>query len=161
MKGKKTNGLPVKSSKLSAADSSKSKVLNGKGDDKSRQATVQKDPSASAVYKSLFTSSDKAKKQGSAHWVTYNPFYNWETIHITLINVQSVLNKKFKILYAHMMDSVRLCKCCKDVQLELFCKMREDRIHISMQNDSNTFCITICSLFLIPLLLCRSLLRNM
>ena len=39
--------------------------------------SIQKDPSASTVYKSLFTSSNKARNQQSAHWVTYNPFYNW------------------------------------------------------------------------------------
>nr|XP_022314754.1 protein RTF2 homolog [Crassostrea virginica] len=38
--------------------------------------SIQKDPSASTVYKSLFTSSNKARNQQSAHWVTYNPFYN-------------------------------------------------------------------------------------
>ncbi|KAK3091639.1 hypothetical protein FSP39_021444 [Pinctada imbricata] len=67
-KGKLTNGIPVKSSKLNG-------LANGKTDDKTK-ISVQKDPSASSAYKSLFTSSDKAKKQGSAHWVTYNPFYN-------------------------------------------------------------------------------------
>ena len=38
--------------------------------------SVAKDPNASDVFKSLFTSSDKAKNQTKAHWVTYNPFYN-------------------------------------------------------------------------------------
>lgn len=38
--------------------------------------SVAKDPNASDVFKSLFTSSEKAKKQTKAHWVTYNPFYN-------------------------------------------------------------------------------------
>lgn len=38
--------------------------------------SVAKDTNASKVYKSLFTSSDKAKTQTRAHWVTYNPFYN-------------------------------------------------------------------------------------
>lgn len=38
--------------------------------------SVAKDGNASTVYKSLFTSSDKAKSQTRAHWVTYNPFYN-------------------------------------------------------------------------------------
>jgi hypothetical protein len=39
--------------------------------------SVAKDDNASSVYKSLFTSSDKAKSQTRAHWITYNPFYNW------------------------------------------------------------------------------------
>lgn len=38
--------------------------------------SVAKDPKASEVYKSLFTSHDSAKTQERAHWVTYNPFYN-------------------------------------------------------------------------------------
>ncbi|XP_049537199.1 replication termination factor 2 [Anopheles darlingi] len=38
--------------------------------------SVAKDPKASAVYKSLFTSHDSEKDQKRAHWVTYNPFYN-------------------------------------------------------------------------------------
>lgn len=39
-------------------------------------SSVAKDPKASEVYKSLFTSHDSAKQQERAHWVTYNPFYN-------------------------------------------------------------------------------------
>ncbi|XP_052869653.1 replication termination factor 2 isoform X2 [Anopheles cruzii] len=38
--------------------------------------SVAKDPKASAVYKSLFTSHESEKDQQRAHWVTYNPFYN-------------------------------------------------------------------------------------
>lgn len=38
--------------------------------------SVAKDPAASEVYKSLFTTHEKAKKQTKAHWITYNPFYN-------------------------------------------------------------------------------------
>jgi len=38
--------------------------------------SVASDPNVSDTYKSLFTTSDKAKEQGKAHWVTYNPFYN-------------------------------------------------------------------------------------
>ena len=37
--------------------------------------SVQDDPNASSVYKSLFTSSEKAKNQQKAHWVTFNPQY--------------------------------------------------------------------------------------
>lgn len=39
--------------------------------------SVQKDPKASEVYKSLFTSSDEAKKQNTQHsgWVSFNPQY--------------------------------------------------------------------------------------
>jgi hypothetical protein len=38
--------------------------------------SVATDPNASKTYKSLFTSSETAKDQQRAHWVTYNPFYN-------------------------------------------------------------------------------------
>uniref|UniRef100_A0A182PQ35 Replication termination factor 2 n=1 Tax=Anopheles epiroticus TaxID=199890 RepID=A0A182PQ35_9DIPT len=38
--------------------------------------SVAKDPKASAVYKSLFTTHESEKDQKRAHWVTYNPFYN-------------------------------------------------------------------------------------
>lgn len=37
--------------------------------------SIAKDPSASAAYKSLFTSHTSAKSQGKAHWVTHNPLY--------------------------------------------------------------------------------------
>ncbi|KAH9498468.1 Replication termination factor 2 [Bulinus truncatus] len=39
------------------------------------QASIQKDPRASKTFKSLFTTSDEAKNQKQAHWVTYNPLY--------------------------------------------------------------------------------------
>lgn len=38
--------------------------------------SVSKDPNASEVYKSLFTTHEKAVNQTKGHWVTYNPFYN-------------------------------------------------------------------------------------
>lgn len=38
--------------------------------------SVAKDPNASDVYKSLFTTHHSDKEQNRAHWVTYNPFYN-------------------------------------------------------------------------------------
>lgn len=38
--------------------------------------SVAKDPNASDVYKSLFTSHKSEKEQNRAHWITYNPFYN-------------------------------------------------------------------------------------
>ncbi|XP_017834977.1 replication termination factor 2 [Drosophila busckii] len=38
--------------------------------------SVAKDPKASDVYKSLFTTHKTDKEQERAHWVTYNPFYN-------------------------------------------------------------------------------------
>lgn len=38
--------------------------------------SVARDPKASDVYKSLFTTHKSEKEQSRAHWVTYNPFYN-------------------------------------------------------------------------------------
>lgn len=38
--------------------------------------SVAKDPKASEVFKSIFTSHKSAKAQDRAHWITYNPFYN-------------------------------------------------------------------------------------
>jgi len=38
-------------------------------------SSVQNDPNTSEVYKSLFTSHEKAKNQTKAHWVTFNPQY--------------------------------------------------------------------------------------
>lgn len=40
-----------------------------------KSKSIQDDPNASEVFKSLFTSSSKAKNQTKAHWVTYNPQY--------------------------------------------------------------------------------------
>lgn len=38
--------------------------------------SVAKDPKATEVFKSLFTSHRSASEQTRAHWITYNPFYN-------------------------------------------------------------------------------------
>ncbi|XP_076284265.1 replication termination factor 2 [Lasioglossum baleicum] len=38
--------------------------------------SVAKDPKATEVFKSLFTSHKSAAEQDRAHWITYNPFYN-------------------------------------------------------------------------------------
>lgn len=37
--------------------------------------SVQNNPNSSKTFKSLFTSSEAAKSQKQAHWVTYNPLY--------------------------------------------------------------------------------------
>lgn len=39
--------------------------------------SVSKDPKATEVFKSIFTSHKSEQEQDRAHWVTYNPFYNW------------------------------------------------------------------------------------
>ncbi|CAK9813879.1 Replication termination factor 2 [Anthophora quadrimaculata] len=38
--------------------------------------SVAKDPKASEVFKSIFTTHKSAAQQDRAHWITYNPFYN-------------------------------------------------------------------------------------
>lgn len=63
---KEENGVPRKNGKVEDPAYKKSK------DDYS----VAQDPSASKVFKSIFTSHKSAKTQEKAHWVTYNPFYN-------------------------------------------------------------------------------------
>lgn len=64
---KVTNGIAVKSSKLA----------NGKpAGDQVKPKSIQDDPSASKAFKSLFTTSEKAKNQPKGHWVTFNPQYN-------------------------------------------------------------------------------------
>jgi hypothetical protein len=40
-----------------------------------KKGSIQKDPKASSAYKSLFTSSDRAKNQMKGHWVTSNPYW--------------------------------------------------------------------------------------
>jgi len=42
----------------------------------SKGYSVNKDPAASEVYKSLFTTHESAKNRPKAHWVTFNPCYN-------------------------------------------------------------------------------------
>ncbi|KAL5110664.1 Replication termination factor 2 [Taenia crassiceps] len=37
--------------------------------------SVQDDPNASSAFKSLFTTSEEARRQPKAHWVTFNPLY--------------------------------------------------------------------------------------
>lgn len=37
--------------------------------------SIQEDPNVSSVYKSLFTTSEEAKRQPKSHWVTFNPLY--------------------------------------------------------------------------------------
>ena len=44
--------------------------------DAKRPKSIQDDPNVSSVFKSLFTTCEKAKSQQKAHWVTYNPQYN-------------------------------------------------------------------------------------
>jgi len=59
-----------KSSKMEAPDSSV-KTANGKP-----SSALQKDPSKSEVYKSLFSSHKSAANKPKGNWVTYDPRYN-------------------------------------------------------------------------------------
>ena len=37
--------------------------------------SIQDDPTVSKALKSIFTTSDAAKKQPAQHWITHNPLY--------------------------------------------------------------------------------------
>ena len=71
-KDSKLNGTKLAGSKPKTVNG----TLNGHSDIVKKTGSIQSDPKASAAYKSLFTSSEKAKNQASAHWVTYNPHWN-------------------------------------------------------------------------------------
>ena len=62
-----------KKAKLASASSSIAAAVAVAG--KQPFMSVQNDPKASEVFKSLFTSSARAKNQQKAHWVTFNPQY--------------------------------------------------------------------------------------
>ncbi|XP_033737488.1 replication termination factor 2-like isoform X1 [Pecten maximus] len=75
-----TNGTSSHISKLANGKAdSRSRRMNGKTEEAKKPkngGSVQDNPKASKVYKSLFTTSDLAKNQQNAHWVTFNPQYN-------------------------------------------------------------------------------------
>ena len=50
-----------------------SKIVAGRTEQSGK--SIQKDPNATKAFKSLFTTSDKAKNQQTPHWITYNPCY--------------------------------------------------------------------------------------
>ena len=54
-----------------SSSSSSAKTSNGK-----HSSSVQKDPSKSEVYKSLFSSHKSAANKPKGHWVTFDPRYN-------------------------------------------------------------------------------------
>lgn len=70
-----------KNSEASSSVKANNKRLNEEVYDPAYKKTkssysVAKDPSASGVYKSLFTTHENAKNHSKAHWITCNPFYN-------------------------------------------------------------------------------------
>lgn len=73
-----TNGTAGTSKLASGNDRQKAKLAGGaKGDSKLAKGskTIQDDPKASSVYKSLFTTSAASKNQQQGPWVTFNPQY--------------------------------------------------------------------------------------
>ncbi|XP_076440768.1 replication termination factor 2-like isoform X2 [Babylonia areolata] len=73
-KSKLTNGCSV-DSKLSTGSKGGSKLMNGDSRGTKAVKSIQDDPKASSVYKSLFNTCEQAKKQVQGHWVTFNPQY--------------------------------------------------------------------------------------
>ncbi|XP_054720198.1 replication termination factor 2-like [Uloborus diversus] len=78
------NGIPLTNGKTSKLNGKADALShNGKASSKAldlphkaqKEYSIAKDPSASAAYKSLFTSHKSAKTQGKAHWITHNPLY--------------------------------------------------------------------------------------
>jgi len=64
-------GTAAKSSTPAASTSSTSKTSSAE----KKLKTIQNDPQATEVFKSLFNTHKTAKQQQQAHWVTYNPQY--------------------------------------------------------------------------------------
>ncbi|XP_003395426.1 replication termination factor 2 [Bombus affinis] len=64
----KNGTVKVNSNRTEAEDPAYKKVKDN--------YSVAKDPKASEVFKSIFTTHKSAAEQDRAHWVTYNPFYN-------------------------------------------------------------------------------------
>ena len=78
-----TDEPAAKTSKTASDKMGKQKAATSNGTDQTKGGkrktteSVQDDPTASETYKSLFTSCDEAKKQGTQHsgWVSFNPQY--------------------------------------------------------------------------------------
>ena len=69
------------SKQLKTASAAKSATTSGAGktalasSSGKKVKSIQDDPNATEVYKKLFNSHESAKRQQTAHWVTYNPQY--------------------------------------------------------------------------------------
>ena len=76
---KKVTTDPTTTTTAVAAAMSKSKRSIESDDvkkvDAKKPKSIQEDPNASDVFKSLFNTSEKAKNQTRGHWVTFNPQY--------------------------------------------------------------------------------------
>lgn len=69
---------PLATNQLSDENSSEEpKKKERRSDEEKKQPnqSIQQDPNATSVYKSLFVTSEEAKRQPKSHWVTYNPLY--------------------------------------------------------------------------------------
>lgn len=74
-KAKVARNGETKRKEKTVTETSSSKHKSKTAAEKTR--TIQRDPDTSDTYKSLFTSSSEAKKQGQQHsgWVSFNPQY--------------------------------------------------------------------------------------
>ncbi|CAK9822444.1 Replication termination factor 2 [Anthophora retusa] len=64
----KASAMKISNNRTEAEDPAYKKVKDN--------YSVAKDPKASEVFKSIFTTHKSAAEQDRAHWITYNPFYN-------------------------------------------------------------------------------------
>ena len=69
-----SSSAAAKSSTHAASTTSGSRPAKLSGTEK-KAKTIQDDPEATEVFKSLFNTHKTAKQQQQAHWVTYNPQY--------------------------------------------------------------------------------------
>ncbi|KAI1703105.1 protein RTF2 like protein [Ditylenchus destructor] len=76
--------MPGPSNRIVKHTDAKSKTKNGEkqeldkvelGQKRKQTQSIQDDPSVSKAVKALYTSSDAAKNQPTAHWVTHNPCF--------------------------------------------------------------------------------------
>ena len=78
---KKADGIKPET-KVETAEKRKLVNANGTKEDvakkmKKETGSVQNNPNLPPSVKSIFTSSEQAKQQPRAHWVTHNPLYYW------------------------------------------------------------------------------------
>ena len=96
-KGKKLKTEPAKDSKIAEKLLKlENSTMSNMTLNKKPAISVAKDPKASEVFKSIFTTHEKAKNQTKGHWVTYNPFYNWISVKCFLRNVDNFSFWKWK-----------------------------------------------------------------
>jgi hypothetical protein len=72
---KAEHSLPSTSNSTSNSLTTKTSSSSVLTDKAAKDYSVAKDPNASEVYKSLFTTHKTAQNKPKAHWVTFNPCY--------------------------------------------------------------------------------------